>query len=132
MADNVIEENVIDKIQVKGETYYFGIKYDSERNVINDTYFRRNEMPQIEQVVTKAGTAVTGAENVNATITDANVLEVTDRTGTKKSLDMSDLVSAPVIAAPAFVTIYSIQGISSLLKQVLLIIFLSESYLMPK
>ena len=74
MADNVIEENVIDKIQVKGKEYYFGIKYDSERNIINDTYFRRNEMPQIEQVVTKAGNAITGAENVNATITDANVL----------------------------------------------------------
>ena len=45
MADNVIEENVIDKIQVKGKEYYFGIKYDSERNIINETYFRRDEMP---------------------------------------------------------------------------------------
>ena len=82
MADNVIEENVIDKIQVKGETYYFGIKYDSERNIINKTYFRRDEMPQIEQVVT-------GAENVNATITEGNIFEVTDRTGVKKTLDLN-------------------------------------------
>ena len=82
MADNVIEENVIDKIQVKGTDYYFGSKYDSERNIINDTYFRRDEMPQIEQ-------AVTGAENVNATITEGNIFEVTDRTGAKKTLDLN-------------------------------------------
>lgn len=49
MTDNVIEENVIDKIQVKGKEYSFGIKYDSERNIINETYFRRDEMPQIEE-----------------------------------------------------------------------------------
>lgn len=53
MADNVIEENVIDKIQVKGKEYSFGIKYDSERNIINETYFRRDEMPQIEERVNK-------------------------------------------------------------------------------
>ena len=81
MADNVIEENVIDKIQVKGKKYYFGIKYDSERNIINKTYFRRDEMPQIEQ-------AVTGAEKVNATITEGNIFEVTDRNGITKTLDL--------------------------------------------
>lgn len=82
MADNVIEENVISKIQVKQKEYYFGIKYDSEKNIINETYFRRDEMPQIEQ-------AVTGAENVNATITEGNIFEVTDRTGVKKTLDLN-------------------------------------------
>ena len=82
MADNVIEENVIDKIQVKEKEYYFGSKYDSEKNIIKDTYFRRNEMPQIEQ-------AVTGAENVNATITEENIFEVTDRTGVTKTLDLN-------------------------------------------
>ena len=81
MADNVIEENVINKIQVKEKEYYFGSKYDSEKNIINETYFRRDEIPQIEQ-------AVKGAENVNATITD-NVFEVTDRTGVKKTLDLN-------------------------------------------
>ena len=83
MADNVIEENVIDKIQVKQKEYYFGIKYDSERNIINETYFRRDEMPQIEQ-------AVTEAENVNATITEEKVFEVTDRTGAKKRLNLNE------------------------------------------
>ena len=82
MADNVIEENVINKIQVKGTDYYFGSKYDSEKNIIKDTYFRRNEMPQIEQ-------AVKGAENVNATIIEGNIFEVTDRTGVKKTLDLN-------------------------------------------
>ena len=82
MADNVIEENVISKIQVKQKEYYFGSKYDSEGNIINETYFRRAEMSQIEQ-------AITGAENVNATITEENVFEVTDRTGVKKTLDLN-------------------------------------------
>lgn len=82
MADNVIEENVINKIQVKGKEYYFGTKYDSEKNIIKDTYIKKDEMPQIEQ-------AVTGAENVNATITEGNIFEVTDRTGVKKTLDLN-------------------------------------------
>ena len=82
MADNVIEENVINKIQVKKKEYYFGSKYDSEGNIINETYFRKAEMPQIEQ-------AITEAENVNATITEENVFEVTDRTGAKKTLDLN-------------------------------------------
>ena len=82
MEDNVIEENVINKIQVKGTDYYFGSKYDSEKNIIKDTYFKKEEMPQIEQ-------AVTGAENVNATITEGNIFEVTDRNGVKKTLDLS-------------------------------------------
>ena len=89
MADNVIEENVIDKIQVKGETYYFGIKYDSERNIIKDTYLKKDEMPQIEQ-------AVKGAENVNATITEENVFEVTDRNGKKKTLNLNVTGGTPV------------------------------------
>lgn len=82
MADNVIEENVIDKIQVKQKEYYFGIKYDSERNIINETYFRRDEMPQIEQ-------AVTEAERVNAEL-DGNVLKVTNRNGEVKSVNLTD------------------------------------------
>ena len=35
-----------------------------------------------------------GAEKVDATLTEGNVFEVTDRTGVKKKLDMSGLVSA--------------------------------------
>lgn len=97
MADNVIEENVISKIQVKQKEYYFGIKYDSERNIINETYFRRDEMPQIEEVIRNAQTATSEAEKVDATITDANVLEVTGRDGVKKSLELASQADAATI-----------------------------------
>ena len=46
------------------------------------------------KAIQAAETATAGAEKVDATITEENVFEVTDRTGTKKSLDMSGLVSA--------------------------------------
>lgn len=36
-----------------------------------------------------AQTAITGAENVNATLTEKNIFEVTDRTGVKKTLDLN-------------------------------------------
>ena len=81
MSDNVIEENVISKIQVQGTKYYFSSKYDSEKNIIKDTYLKKDTIPQIEQ-------AITGAENVNATITD-NVFEVTDRTGATTRLNLN-------------------------------------------
>lgn len=41
-----------------------------------------------------AETATAGAEKVNATLTEGNIFEVTGRTGVKKTLDMSGLVSA--------------------------------------
>lgn len=46
------------------------------------------------KAIQAAETATAGAEKVNATLTEENVFEVTDRTGTKKSLDLSGLVSA--------------------------------------
>lgn len=48
----------------------------------------------VNTAINKAETAAIGAEKVNATITEENVFEVTDRTGAKKTLDMSGLVSA--------------------------------------
>lgn len=106
MADNVIEENVISKIQVKQKEYYFGIKYDSQRNIINETYFRRDEMPQIEQ-------AVTGAENVNATITEGNIFEVTDRTGVKKTLDLNVSDGTPAGFGEITATVDNLTGTPS-------------------
>ena len=47
-----------------------------------------------QEVLKKAETATTGAEKVNATLTEGNVFEVTGRTGVKKTLDMSGMVSA--------------------------------------
>ena len=47
-----------------------------------------------DTAIKAAETATTGAEKVNATLTEENVFEVTGRTGVKKTLDMSGLVSA--------------------------------------
>ena len=47
-----------------------------------------------DTAIKAAETATAGAERVNATLTEENVFEVTGRTGVKKTLDMSGLVSA--------------------------------------
>lgn len=41
------------------------------------------------KAIKAAETATTGAEKVNATLTEGNVFEVTDRTGAKKTLDLN-------------------------------------------
>ena len=46
------------------------------------------------KTIKAAEDATAGAEKVDATLTEENVFEVTDRTGAKKTLDMSGLVSA--------------------------------------
>ena len=46
------------------------------------------------KAIKAAETATAGAEKVDATLTEENVFEVTERTGAKKTLDMSGLVSA--------------------------------------
>ena len=46
------------------------------------------------KAISAAESATAGAEKVDATLTEENVFEVTDRTGAKKTLDMSGLVSA--------------------------------------
>lgn len=46
------------------------------------------------KAIKAAETATTGAEKVDATLTEGNVFEVTGRTGVKKTLDMSGMVSA--------------------------------------
>ena len=110
MADNVIEENVIDKIQVKGTDYYFGIKYDSERNIIKDTYFKKEEMPQIEQVVTKAESAVTGAERVNI-IMQGSTISVTNRDGETKSVDVINTDEEVTVTIASSVNSINVAGI---------------------
>lgn len=47
-----------------------------------------------DTAIKAAEAATTGAEKVDATLTEGNVFEVTGRTGVKKTLDMSGLVSA--------------------------------------
>lgn len=73
---------ILNQLKIVNTVYDLAAKYDSEKNIIKDTYIKKDEMPQIEQTVK-------GAENVNATITEENVFEVTDRTGAKKTLDLN-------------------------------------------
>lgn len=47
-----------------------------------------------DAAIKAANTATANAEKVNATLTEENVFEVTERTGAKKTLDLSGLVSA--------------------------------------
>ena len=72
----------LNQLKIGNIVYDLAAKYDSEGSNIKDTYFKKAEMSQIEQ-------AVTGAENVNATITEGNIFEVTDRTGATKTLDLN-------------------------------------------
>ena len=73
---------ILNQLKIGNTVYDLAAEYDSEGSNIKDTYFKKSEMSQIEQ-------AVTGAENVNATITEGNVFEVTDRTGATKTLDLN-------------------------------------------
>ena len=75
-------QQIINQLKIGNIVYDLAAKYDSDGANIKDTYFIKDEMPQIEQ-------AVTEAENVNATITEGNIFEVTDRTGVKKTLDLN-------------------------------------------
>ena len=72
----------LNQLKIGNIIYDLAAKYDSEGSNIKDTYFKKAEMPQIEQ-------AVKEAENVNATIIEGNIFEVTDRTGVKKTLDLN-------------------------------------------
>ena len=73
---------ILNQLKIDNNVYDLAAKYDSEGNDIENTYFKKAEMPQIEQ-------AVKEAENVNATITERNIFEVTDRTGATKTLDLN-------------------------------------------
>ena len=51
-----------------------------------------------EDATANCNTATEGAERVDATITEANVLQVTDRNGTQKTLDLAAVVKANSVA----------------------------------
>lgn len=72
----------LNQLKIGNTVYDLAAKYDFSGNDIENTYINKDEISQIEQ-------AVTGAENVNATITEGNIFEVTDRTGEKKTLDLN-------------------------------------------
>lgn len=55
------------------------------------------KVEEVNTAVTNANTATAGAEKVDATITDANVFEVTGRDGVKKSLELVGQAEAATI-----------------------------------
>ena len=75
-------KQILNQLKIGNTVYDLAAKYDSSGSDIETTYFKKGEMPQIEQ-------AVKGAENVNATIAEGNIFEVTDRTGQTKTLNLN-------------------------------------------
>lgn len=65
-------------------------RVDAEGNRVSAETKRKSDF---DAAIKASETATANAEKVNATITEENVLEVTDKTGTKKTLDMSGVVS---------------------------------------
>ena len=65
-------------------------RVDAEGNRVSAETKRKSDF---DAAIKASETATANAEKVNATITEENVFEVTDRTGTKKTLDMSGVVS---------------------------------------
>ena len=53
---------------------------------------------EVDTAIKNCNTATEGAERVDATITEANVLQVTDRNGTQKTLDLAAVVKANSVA----------------------------------
>ena len=81
---------MISTINIQGTNYPIGAQYDNGGNVIADTYALQDNVNQkINDLKTQIEQTVTEAENVNATITEGNIFEVTDRTGVKKTLDLN-------------------------------------------
>ena len=65
-------------------------RVDAEGNRVSAETKRKSDF---DAAIKASETATANAEKVNATITEENVLEVTDKTGTNKTLDMSGVVS---------------------------------------
>ena len=53
---------------------------------------------EVDTAIKNCNTATEGAERVDATITEANVLQVTDRNGTQKTLDLAAVAKANSVA----------------------------------
>ena len=81
-------KQILNQLKIGNTVYDLAAKYDSSGSDIETTYFKKGEMPQIEQ-------AVKEAENVNATIAEGNIFEVTDRTGQTKTLNLNAIGGTP-------------------------------------
>ena len=84
-AERTRQQAETDRAAAEGER----VKAESARA---DAEIKRKS--DFDAAIKAAEDATAGAEKVDATLTEENVFEVTDRTGVKKTLDMSGLVSA--------------------------------------
>lgn len=84
-AERTRQQAETDRADAEGER----VKAESARA---DAEIKRES--DFDAAIKAAEAATANAEKVNATITEGNIFEVTDRTGAKKTLDMSGLVSA--------------------------------------
>ena len=97
---------ILNQLKIDHNTYDLAAKYDFSGNDIENTYFKKDKIPQIEQ-------AVTGAENVNATITEGNIFEVIDRNGGKQTLDLNVSDGTPAGFGEIAATVDNSTGIPS-------------------
>lgn len=84
-AERTRQQAETDRADAEGER----VKAESARA---DAEIKRES--DFDAAIKAAEAATANAEKVNATITEGNIFEVTDKTGAKKTLDMSGLVSA--------------------------------------
>lgn len=85
------EKKEFDLMQLKGDSFTYNDFTEAEIKELQKP--ATEAATKAQEVLKKAETATTGAEKVNAEL-EGNVFEVTDRTGVKKALDLSGMVSA--------------------------------------
>ena len=88
------DKGKLDKIDLEALTASINAANTAANNTNKTIQAANIAINNTNTAIKAAETATLGAEKVDATITEGNVFEVTDRTGTKKSLDMSGVVSA--------------------------------------
>ena len=98
--------SILNQVKIAHNTYDLAAKYDFSGNDIEKTYINKDEISQLEQ-------AIAGAENVNATITEENIFEVTNRTGTKKTLDLNVSDGTPAGFGEIAATVDNLTGTPS-------------------
>lgn len=89
-AEKIRQQAETDRASAESE------RVDAEGNRVSAETKRKSDF---DAAIKASETATAGAEKVNATITDANVLEVTGRDGVKKSLELVDQAEASEMKA---------------------------------
>lgn len=96
-------QQILNQLKIGNIVYDLAAKYDSKGNDIENTYFKKDEMPQIEQ-------AVTGAERVNI-IMQGSTISVINRNGETKSVDVINTDEEVTVTITSSVESISVAGI---------------------